>query len=131
MSRLSEKPAESPLAGEGARDAAALSAEFSLEQRRILLRVAHDAILSFLERRPFPVAPPFPPGLSEPRGVFTTLYLSTDRTIFPATSRSSFTASFIVNYGDASAIRCPSRRCIAPWPKPRALRPSEIRVSCR
>jgi AmmeMemoRadiSam system protein A len=83
MSRLSEKPAESPLAGEGVRDAAALSAEFSLEQRRILLRVAHDAILSFLERRPFPVAPPFPPGLSEPRGVFTTLYLSTDEDDLP------------------------------------------------
>jgi AmmeMemoRadiSam system protein A len=49
--------------------------EFSLEQRRILLRIAHEAILSALERRPFPEAPPIPSGLAEPRGVFTTLYL--------------------------------------------------------
>ena len=49
--------------------------EFSLEQRRTLLRIAHQAILSALERQPFPEAPPLPSGLAEPRGVFTTLYL--------------------------------------------------------
>ena len=49
--------------------------EFSLEQRRALLRLAHQAILSALERRPFPEALPLPSGLAEPRGVFTTLYL--------------------------------------------------------
>ena len=74
MSRLSEKPSESLIAC----DPASLSPEFSLEQRRTLLRIAHEAILSALERRPFPDAPPSPARLSEPRGVFTTLYLHGD-----------------------------------------------------
>ncbi len=49
--------------------------EFSLAQRRTLLGIAHEAILSALEHRVFPGAAPFPAELSEPRGVFTTLYL--------------------------------------------------------
>jgi len=71
---LPEKPSEiltTPLA-------APLSAEFSLEQRRILLRIAHEAILAVLEPRPFSDAAPLVAGLSEPRGVFTTLYLLSD-----------------------------------------------------
>ena len=52
-----------------------LKLEFSLEQRRILLRIAHQTILSVLEGRPSPEAPPSSPKLLEPRGVFTTLYL--------------------------------------------------------
>jgi AmmeMemoRadiSam system protein A len=79
MSRLfetpSEKPSESLTPREVAPDSAPPAAEFSLEQRRILLRIAHQAILSVLERRALPEAPPLPPGLSDPRGVFTTLYL--------------------------------------------------------
>jgi AmmeMemoRadiSam system protein A len=79
MSRLfetpSEKPSESLTAHEVPRDPAPPAAEFSLEQRRILLRIAHQAILSVLERRPFPEAPPFPRALADPRGVFTTLYM--------------------------------------------------------
>ncbi len=71
MSRLSEKPSESSIA----RDPASLSPEFSLDQRRTLLRIAHEAILSVLERRPAPEATAIPAGLSELRGVFTTLYL--------------------------------------------------------
>ena len=74
MSKLSEKPSEHLAAREGAR-AAPLSPEFSLEQRRTLLRIAHQAILSVVEGRPFPEAPALPAGLSELRGVFTTLYL--------------------------------------------------------
>jgi AmmeMemoRadiSam system protein A len=77
MSRLSEKPSENLTAREMARPAP-LSPEFSLDQRRTLLRIAHQAILSALERHPLPEAPPFPPGLSDPRGVFTTLYLQCD-----------------------------------------------------
>jgi uncharacterized protein len=66
------------------------SAEFSQEQRRILLNIARHAILSAVERgdleqggqgltegKPIPFffdGPP-PTGLSEERGVFTTLYL--------------------------------------------------------
>ncbi len=78
MSRLSEKASESPTARQVARSPGPPSPEFSLDQRRTLLGIAHDAILSVLERRPFPEAPPLAPGLSDPRGVFTTLYLNVD-----------------------------------------------------
>jgi AmmeMemoRadiSam system protein A len=74
MSRLSEKPSGN-LTAHGP---ALLSPEFSLEQRRTLLCIAHQAILSVLEGQPFSDAPPFPAGLSDPRGVFTTLYLTGD-----------------------------------------------------
>ena len=81
MSRLfetpSEKPPENLTAREVAGDPATPVPEFSLEQRRTLLRIAHEAILSVLEHRPFPEAP-LPSGLSDPRGVFTTLYLRGD-----------------------------------------------------
>jgi len=72
MSKLSEKPS----ANLTAHGPALPSPEFSLEQRRTLLRIAHAAILSVLEGQPSPDALPSPPGLSEPRGVFTTLYLT-------------------------------------------------------
>lgn len=49
-------------------------AEFSKEERILLLRLAHDSILSALERREIPLNPPTP-HLSEPRGAFTSLYL--------------------------------------------------------
>src|SRR5260370_19561264 len=79
MSRLfetpSEKASENRTAREMAGDPATLAPEFSFDQRRTLLLIAHEAILSVLERRPSPEAPPLPPGLSDPRGVFTTLYL--------------------------------------------------------
>jgi AmmeMemoRadiSam system protein A len=71
MSKLSETPSENLTA----HPPALLSAEFSYEQRRTLLRIAHEAILSVLEGRLFPEAPPSSPLLSEPRGVFTTLYM--------------------------------------------------------
>jgi AmmeMemoRadiSam system protein A len=70
MSKLSENPTE--------RTAALLSPEFSLDERRTLLRIAHQAILSALEHQPFPDKPVASPALSEPRGVFTTLYLPGD-----------------------------------------------------
>jgi len=79
MSRLSEKASENLSAREVARTPAPPSPEFSLEQRRTLLRIAHEAILSVLERRPFPEGPPLAHGLSDARGVFTTLYLNLDR----------------------------------------------------
>lgn len=49
--------------------------EFSLEQRRILLGIAHEAILSAIERRPCADVPQLSPKLLEARGVFTTLTL--------------------------------------------------------
>ena len=70
-----EKPSENLTALEVAGDPVTPAQEFTLDQRRTLLRIAHEAILSVLERRPFPEPSPLPPGLSDPRGVFTTLYL--------------------------------------------------------
>jgi len=48
--------------------------EFSPDERRVLLRLAHDAILSTLERREIRLDPPTD-HLSQPRGAFTSLYL--------------------------------------------------------
>jgi AmmeMemoRadiSam system protein A len=80
MSKLSETPSENFAARKVVHPVHPSSEveselEFSLEQRRILLRIAHQSILCVLEGRPAPEAQPFPTGLSEPRGVFTTLYL--------------------------------------------------------
>lgn len=49
--------------------------EFSYEERGLLLRLAHDSILSALEGRVVSLAPPTQ-HLEEPRGVFTTLHLA-------------------------------------------------------
>jgi AmmeMemoRadiSam system protein A len=48
--------------------------EFSQDERALLLRLAHDSILSALEGREIPLDPPTD-HLAEPRGAFTTLYL--------------------------------------------------------
>src|SRR5579859_4821012 len=55
-------------------ESGALSGEFSKDERALLLQLAHDSILSALERREIPLNPPTP-HLAEPRGVFTSLYL--------------------------------------------------------
>jgi uncharacterized protein len=78
MSRPSPTPSENPSENLAACKAVRpdrLSSEFSLEERQTLLRIAHEAIVSVLERGRFPEVPPSSPQLSEPRGVFTTLYL--------------------------------------------------------
>jgi uncharacterized protein len=68
MSRLSENRTVRKSSNSGSS-----SAEFSYDERRVLLSAAHDSILSaFTGRAP---EAPFPPHLSDPRGVFTTLYL--------------------------------------------------------
>jgi AmmeMemoRadiSam system protein A len=53
---------------------ATASQEYTPEERKLLLNLAHEAIISRLERRR---DPPFAPSphLAELRGVFTTLYL--------------------------------------------------------
>jgi uncharacterized protein len=51
--------------------------EFSPQERALLLKVAHAAILSALEQREIPLTPPSP-HLAEPRGAFTTLYYGGD-----------------------------------------------------
>jgi uncharacterized protein len=48
--------------------------EYSPEERTLLLRLAHDSILSALEGREISLDPPTD-HLAQPRGVFTTLYL--------------------------------------------------------
>ena len=48
--------------------------QFSNAERSLLLRLAHDSILSALEHREIPLDPPTA-HLAEPRGAFTTLYL--------------------------------------------------------
>jgi AmmeMemoRadiSam system protein A len=51
--------------------------EFSTDERILLLRLAHDSIVSALERREIPLNPPTA-HLSEPRGAFTSLYLHSE-----------------------------------------------------
>jgi len=48
--------------------------EFTPEERAVLLKLAHESILSTLERREISLTPPSP-HLAEPRGAFTTIYL--------------------------------------------------------
>lgn len=48
--------------------------EFSQHERTLLLALAHDSILSALEKRAIPLEPPTP-HLAEARGAFTSLYL--------------------------------------------------------
>lgn len=48
--------------------------EFSPEERMLLLRLAHESILSALQERPISLDPPTP-HLAAPRGAFTSLYL--------------------------------------------------------
>ena len=48
--------------------------EFSQDERTLLLRLAHESILSALEPREIPLEPPTA-HLAQPRGVFTTLHL--------------------------------------------------------
>jgi uncharacterized protein len=47
--------------------------EFAGEERAVLLKLAHESILSALEHREISLTPPSP-HLAEPRGVFTTIY---------------------------------------------------------
>lgn len=81
MSKLSEtSPEKAPenLAAGAEPLPLASPSHLSPGQRRTLLAIAHRAILCALEHRPFEEAPSLPAELSEPRGVFTTLYLSGD-----------------------------------------------------
>src|SRR5580693_10802744 len=48
--------------------------EFNDDERALLLRLAHESILSALEHREIPLDPPSA-HFAEPRGAFTSLYL--------------------------------------------------------
>ena len=84
MSKLSPTPSANPSEPLAACTAArplplTSESEFPVEQRHILLGIAHQAILSVLEETMSPDVPSpssdWPSKLLEPRGVFTTLYL--------------------------------------------------------
>jgi len=64
---------EADPSGRGFSAAPGHSPEFSPDERRILLKLAHDSILAATEGRELDLTPPSP-HLAEPRGVFTTLY---------------------------------------------------------
>lgn len=75
------KPSENLSASEEA-GSVGQTPEYSPEQRKILLAIAHEAIASKIAGRPLPGKPPLDratsslwTALEEPRGVFTTLYL--------------------------------------------------------
>jgi AmmeMemoRadiSam system protein A len=52
-------------------------AEYSAEERLLLLRLAHDSIVAALENREISAEPPSA-HLAEPRGAFTSLYLRSE-----------------------------------------------------
>ncbi|MFZ0479548.1 MAG: AmmeMemoRadiSam system protein A [Terriglobales bacterium] len=76
-------PSENLIASHDA-DASRTTPEFSPEQRKFLLTIAHEAIASKIAGKPLPGTPPSSAParvwapLQEPRGVFTTLYLHGD-----------------------------------------------------
>ena len=53
------------------------TAEYSLEERRLLLHIAHRSVLSTFREQP-ELEEVFSPHLRQPRGVFTTLHLRGD-----------------------------------------------------
>ncbi len=63
-----------PASGEQAGECTSPAGEFSREERSLLLRLAHDSILSALEHQEISTEPPTP-HLAEARGAFTSLYL--------------------------------------------------------
>jgi hypothetical protein len=81
--------------------------EFSAEERRVLLEIAHRAIAAKIKREKFELASPSP-HLAEPRGAFTTIYL-----------RGALR--------DALATSSPPNLSIARWLRPPALPPLTIR----
>lgn len=79
MPRLFDTPPEKPPDNLREVSSAVPLQEFSSAQREILLSIAHEAIISHLEKRAALETQPLPSELLEPRGVFTTLYLPADR----------------------------------------------------
>jgi uncharacterized protein len=68
-------PPENPPLDSSVSCAPSAHEEFTAEERRILLRLAHEAIESALENREISFDPPSA-HLAEPRGAFTTIYLA-------------------------------------------------------
>jgi len=72
MSPQPENPRSSAAAAAGV--ACAESLEFNPEERKVLLRLAHESIESAFDKREISLDPPSP-HLAELRGAFTTIYL--------------------------------------------------------
>lgn len=114
--------------------------EYSSEERALLLRLAHESIVSALERREVSLDPPVP-HLAEPRGVFTSLYLHGQLrgcvgyilpiyTLYRAVSETACAAAF--NDDRFPAVTCQEApdleiqlSILSP---PRPIRPEEIEV---
>ncbi len=71
MSLQPENQAAAPIAS--CSSAGAGQSEFTPEERAVLLKLAHESILSALEQRETSLTSPSP-HFSEPRGAFTTIY---------------------------------------------------------
>jgi AmmeMemoRadiSam system protein A len=71
---MSSPPHNSSASESSSQPAGSRTREFSPQERRSLLRLAHEAIESTLEDRKISLDPPSA-HLGEPRGVFTTIYL--------------------------------------------------------
>jgi len=69
---MSPQPEKSPVRVAGQADWTDIP-EFDEQERKALLRLAHDAIESALDGREIPLDPPSP-HLAEARGAFTTIY---------------------------------------------------------
>jgi AmmeMemoRadiSam system protein A len=72
--RHEEDTRSSPLPSPPGEYSKPYSPEYSDDERTLLLRLAHESILSALEERELSLDPPSP-HLAEPRGAFTSIYL--------------------------------------------------------
>jgi len=73
-SQSESSQSESPQGEVSRRELNRFEFNFNKDERDLLLRLAHESILSALEERKIPLDPPTE-HLAEPRGAFTTLYL--------------------------------------------------------
>jgi len=73
-SRLKDARTSDACASDSPGSAGSAQNEFTPEERRALLKLAHEAIVSALEKREISLDPPSP-HLADPRGAFTTIYL--------------------------------------------------------
>jgi uncharacterized protein len=76
-SSTASRPACDPRPEKRSAEAPVVPQEFSLEERTLLLQLAHSAIAAAVEGRQFTLTAPSP-HLAEPRGAFTTLYVRGD-----------------------------------------------------
>lgn len=114
--------------------------EYSSEERALLLRLAHESIVSALEHHEISLDPPAP-HLAEPRGVFTSLYLQGQLrgcvgyiapiyTLYRAVSETACAAAFNDNrFPAVTHPEAPNLEIqLSVLSPPRPVRPEEIEV---